>query len=182
MNAIKRNRFLAILALAMVVMIGGFTGLATFGSPATAGPEIIGDPNGSELRAIVQDADSVDRIIYIAPGVKTMADTTPVASDPDCSNAGTLHGAEVVLVGTMTGTNPTLAIKWQNSFDGGVTWNDVGTWTTINATTTPANQKQFVADQFGTTAVAYGDCWRSTYVFGGTGTVTANFQMTGIEK
>jgi hypothetical protein len=74
-------------------------------------------------------------------------------------------------------------VKWQNSIDGGTTWTDVGTWTTINATVTPASQSQTVADvSNNTTAVSYGDCWRATYTFGGTGTVTANIGIVGYEK
>lgn len=147
-----------------------------------AAPEVVGNPDGAEYRALVTENDETVRIVYFAAGVKTMANTTPVASDPVCGLFGDLHKAEVQLVGTMTGTAPTLAVKWQNSIDGGANWTDVGTWTTINATVTPATQSQTVADLVASTAVAFGDCWRATYTFGGTGTVTANISVTGIEK
>ncbi len=152
---------------------------------AYAGAEVVGNPDGSTVRALVGRQDgSVQRIVYFAAGVKTMATAnTPVASDPQCGLGGSLHKAEVQLVGTMGGTAPTLAIKWQNSIDGGANWNDVGTWTTINATVTPVSQSNTVSDIYNaSTAVAYGDCWRATYVFGGTGTVTANISIKGVEK
>lgn len=176
-----RRRYLGMTFLVMfALLVGSFF----FLDRAGAGPEIVGNPEGSTLRALVADGDRVDRIIYVAGGSKTMAGAdTPVAGETQCGIAGTLHEAEVRLTGTMAGTAPTLAIKWQNSMDGGTTWTDVGTWTTINATVTPAVQNQTVADIFNaTTAVAYGDCWRVTYTFGGTGTVTANFSVNGLSK
>ncbi len=166
--------------IALVVI--AFVALSPSGHDAAAGPVIEGNP-GATSRYLVADGTTVKRIVYVASGVKTMANTTPVASDPQCGNFGNLHKAEVVLNGTMAGTAPTLAIKWQNSLDGGTTWNDVGTWTTINATVTPAVQSQAVSDiSNATTAVAFGDCWRAQYTFGGTGTVTADFSIKGIEK
>lgn len=177
----NRRRYLSITLLVMfALMAGGFL----FMDRADAGPEVVGNPDGASFRALVAEGDRVDRIVYVSSGAKTMAGAdTPVAGDPKCGIAGTLHEAEVRLTGTMTGTAPTLAIKWQNSMDGGSTWTDVGTWTTINATVTPAVQNQTVADIFNaTTAVAYGDCWRVTYTFGGTGTVTANFSVNGLSK
>lgn len=176
---------LALLVLIPALVFGALIGayFTTTSSGVSAGPEIVGDPNGAGSRAIYADNNRVVRIEYFAAGAKTMANTTPVASDAFCGLNGNLHKAEVQLVGTMSGTNPTLAVKWQNSIDGGTNWTDVGTWTTINATTTPATQSQVVADiQNATTAVAYGDCWRATYVFGGTGTVTANISVKGVEK
>lgn len=178
----KRLALIIMLPALVLGLIAG-TFLATNSEGVSAGPEIVGDPSNSDTRAIYVDNERVVRIEYFPAGVKTMANTTPVASEPFCGLSGGLHKAEVQLVGTMSGTNPTLAVKWQNSIDGGANWTDVGTWTTINATTTPATQSQVVADiQNATTAVAYGDCWRATYVFGGTGTVTANISVKGIEK
>lgn len=179
----KRRRYLlpslGVLGILFAALFFGLTQL----SPASAGPQIVGDPEGSTLRALVGYSNGqTTRIVYFAAGAKTMADTTPVVSDAVCGQGGSLHKAEVVLTGTMAGTAPTLAVKWQNSIDG-TNWNDVGTWTTINATVTPAVQSQTVADvSNATTAVAFGDCWRASYVFGGTGTVIANISIKGVEK
>lgn len=134
-----------------------------------------------QLRALDQDGN-VQQLVYVTQGVKTMAGAnTPVSSDAACGLGNfEMFSAQVVLTGTMAGTAPTVAIKWQNSKDGGTTWADVGTWTTINATVTPAVQNQTVSDIWNaTTAVAYGDCWRAQYVFTGSGTVTANIGITG---
>lgn len=176
------RRFSALSGAAALLIAILFLGLGQIGNQAAAGPEVIGNPDGATARYLIGEGESVKRIVYVEAGVKTMANTTPVASDPFCGNFGDLHRADVVLVGTMAGTAPTLAIKWQNSIDGGAHWNDVGTWTQINSTVTPAAQSQTVADLRASTAVAYGDCWRATYTFGGTGTVTANFSISGIEK
>lgn len=153
-------------------------------SNALAGAEIVGNPHGASVRALIGRNDgSVQRVVYVPQAAYTMSDTTPVASQAQCFPGFTLHKAQVVLVGTMAGTAPTLAVKWQNSIDGGTTWTDVGTWTTINATVTPASQSQTVADVYNaSTAVSYGDCWRATYTFGGTGTVVANIGIVGYEK
>jgi hypothetical protein len=156
-------------------------------SDALAGVEQVGEAEGSNLRALLVNSNGserVNRIIYFAAGNHlTGGANTPVASGPLCGNqvAGDIHYAEVRLSGTMAGTAPTLAIKWQNSVDGGATWSDIGTWTTINATVTPAVQKQTVADIYGATAVVYGDCWRVTYTMTGTG-AAANFEIIGLEK
>lgn len=182
MNAIRHSRswkwFFTFLFVAAIA------GSMLFSQSSDAAPEIIGDPDNSNFRALIGEEGSVQRIVYFETDTYTMAGAnTPVASDPTCFVDGTLHQAKVVLTGTMTGTAPTLAIKWQNSIDGGTTWSDVGTWTTINATVTPASQSQTVADIYNaSTAVAYGDCWRATYTFGGTGTVTANFSIMGVDK
>jgi len=176
----KQHRWLTYTLIALLLV--GSLGIA-LARQAEAGPEIVGNPDGAETRALITDGESVRRIVYFAGGSKTMVGAnTPVASDPECGLYGNLHKAEVQLTGGMGGTNPTLAIKWQNSIDGGTTWTDVGTWTAINATVTPQTQTQTVADLAASTAVAFGDCWRATYVFGGTGTVTANFSVTGLEK
>lgn len=182
LKAMKSKFSLLILAFTLLVS-AGIVGLTNH---ADAGPEVIGNPNGANVRVLYAPAGGkVSRIQYFAGGSKTMAGAnTPVASDPVCGlGSFTLYQAQVQLTGTMTGTAPTLAIKWQNSIDGGTTWSDVGTWTTINATVTPATQNQTVSDVYSaSTAVAYGDCWRSTYTFGGSGTVTANFSVKGLAK
>lgn len=178
MNRKKFASFGLILAFAITAIFASLTQEPN----ASAGPEIIGNPNGAEYSAIISSGETVKKIMYFAAGVKTMANTTPVSSGPKCGMFGDLHSAEVRLVGTMGGTNPTLTVLWRNSKDGGLTWNNVGTWTTINATVTPLVQSQTVADLAASTAVAFGDCWDATYTFGGTGTVTANIQIYGLEK
>lgn len=183
----RLTNFWALLALSLLLILGGAFAYARLAPvhDAYAGAEIVGNPDGASMRALIAPAGGrVQRIVYVAAGSKTMANTTPVASDPVCGLGGyTLYRADVVLSGTMAGTNPTLTILWQNSIDGGTNWVNVGTWTTINATVTPASQSQVVSDVYNaTTAVAYGDCWRATYTWGGTGTVTANFSIKGAAK
>lgn len=179
----RLNRWSLVLICATVMV--GTIGLTQVVHPATAGPEIVGNPNSPDRLIVAPAANTkTKRIVYFNAGVKTMAGAnTPVASNPTCGLGDfTLYRADVELVGTMAGTAPTLAIKWQHSIDGGVNWKDVGTWTTINSTVTPASQSQVVADIVGSTAVVYGDCWRATYTMGGTGTVTANISIKGIAK
>lgn len=182
MTPYRKRLALIIMLPALILGLVAGTFFAIDSEGVNAGPQIVGDPDNSDTRAIFADNNRVVRIEYFAAGVKTMANTTPVASNAFCGLNGTTHRADVVLTGTMGGTNPTLTVKWQNSIDG-VNWTDVGTWTAINATTTPASQSQVVADiGNATTAVAYGDCWRAQYTFGGTGTVTANISIKGVEK
>lgn len=180
-ETLKKFRILLVVAI-LWAALGGIYILNPSGGEA--GPEIVGNPAGSNVRAIVSGgSDKVVRIVYFSSSTKTMAGAnTPVASSSYCRVAGTFHYAQVDLTGTMTGTNPTLTIKWQNSKDNGSTWNDVGSWTEINSTVTPASQSQTVADIAAATAVTYGDCWRALYTFAGTGTVTANFKITGMDK
>jgi len=170
----KPTRRFAYITLAIVMLLSiGFAKLTQV-EAGPSGPQY-------QLRALDQDG-TVRQLVYVSQGVKTMAGAnTPVSSTAACGlGSFEMFSAQVVLTGTMAGTAPTLALKWQNSKDGGVTWADVGTWTTINATVTPATQNQTVSDVWNnTTAVAYGDCWRVQYTFGGSGTVTANFGITG---
>lgn len=174
-----------VLYFAFVLML--LVGIGAGGAihQASAGPKVEGDTSLPDRVLMAPQGGKIQRIVYVATGSKTMAGAnTPVAGDAKCGQGSfTLYSAEVVLNGTMTGTAPTLAVKWQHSYDGGTTWHDVGTWTTVNATVTPAVQNQVVSDVYNsTTAVAYGDCWRATYTFGGSGTVTANFSITGFNK
>lgn len=82
---------------------------------------------------------------------------------------------QLTLTGTMTGTAPTLAVVIQHSIDEGTTWYTVDTFTSINATVTPAAQlKTQVKGIIANTPVTYGGCWRAVWTVGGTGTVTAN--------
>lgn len=178
-----RLRYL-VMALTLAFVIGVPAVPHFYGGQASA-VESVGDPNSPDRILYAPEGGKVARIVYVSGGTKTMAGAnTPVASDKICAQgAHTLYGAEIALSGTMTGTAPTVAFKWQHSFDNGTTWHDVGSWTTVNATVTPAVQNQMVSDIYNaTTAVAYGDCWRATYTFGGSGTVTANFSITGFNK
>jgi|GEM_PF-5520156 len=178
-----KNRFLVALTAFALLFAISFAGLSQFGTQASAGPIEVGQKDGATTRALIQDGSTVRKIIYVTSGVKTMANTTPVSSAPKCGVVGDLHSVQVVLNGTMSGTAPTLALQWQTSYDGGVTWVNVGTLTTINATVTPVTQRQVVSDiRNASTAVSYGDCFRFQYTFGGSGTVTANFAVTGLEK
>lgn len=170
----KPTRRFAYITLAIVMILS--VGFAHF-------TQVDASPQGPQyqIRALDQDG-RVNQLVFVTQGVKTMAGAdTPVASDAACGlGSFEMFTAQVVLTGTMTGTAPTLAVKWQTSRDGGTTWVDVGAWTTINATVTPAVQSQAVSDIWNaSTAVAYGDCWRATYTFGGSGTVTANIGITG---
>ncbi len=174
---VKHSKVIALLLL--VAMFGGIIGLSQFSeaNAGNGGPKI-------QLRAIDQTTGEVRELVFVDDGVKTpVGVNTPQASSTYCGLADfETFKAQVVLTGTLSGTAPTLAVKWQNSMDGGATWTDVGTWTTINATVTPATQSQTVSDVWNnTTAVAYGDCWRATYTFGGT-SPTGNFSIRGIAE
>ena len=196
---IRRNlRYLALVfSLLFVLAVGGVAHFSNQGADAYAGAVVSGDPNGAELRAVVSNGtDRVKHITYFKlESHATGGANTPVASGKVCNSelpSGVYHYANVAFQGTMAGTAPTLAIKWQNSKDGGNTWTDIGTWTTINATVTPASQSNTVADHpeevlmnantpVVTPAVVYGDCWRVTYTMTGTG-AAAVFSVTGMEK
>jgi hypothetical protein len=168
-----------------MLMVGGALVYANIARPgdAYAGASVSGQRDGADTRALitVNGSDKVQRIVYFKmENHLTGGANTPVASRAYCGIAGDLHYAEVKFTGTLTGSAPTLAIKWQNSKDNGDTWSDVGTWTTINATVTPAVQSQTVADLRASTAVVYGDCWRVTYTQGASG--AGNFSVIGLDK
>lgn len=182
----------ALIALLVLIVIGT-VGIVQHAGQTSASPvEVIGNPEGSSLRALVGSSNGqTQRIVYfVDPSdgvggslVTPVVTSTPLVSDAKCGlGLYSLHRSDVYLTGTMTGTNPTLAVKWQNSIDGGNTWVDVGTWTTINATVTPPSQSQAVSDLAATTAVAFGDCFRFQLQFGGTGAVGANLEIVGFEK
>lgn len=190
-----RKSFLISLIM-LFLILGGAIGLAAL-NPSTnayAGAAISGNKNGADTRALITSggSDKVSRIVYFKlENHLTGGANTPVASGAVCGMAGIYHYAEVQFTGTLTGSAPTLAIKWQNSKDNQATWTDVGTWTTINATVTPATQKQTVSDHpeevlmnantpVVTPAVMYGDCWRVTYTMGAAG--AGNFAIIGAEK
>jgi hypothetical protein len=178
----RRRLVLTVLFALMALGLGG----VQFAPHAQAGPEIVGNPDGASVRALyAPQGGKVKRIEYFAAGVQTpVGINTPVASDPVCGLGGyTVFRADAYLVGTMTGTAPTLAIQWQTSIDGGAHWTNIGTFTTINATVTPASQSQVVSDVYNsTTAVAQGDCFRVLKTYGGSGSVGANVAIVGIAK
>lgn len=181
-NSTKRILISAAILLALLGGLATHSALQPQGA-AFAGAEIEGNPENADMRALVSvnGNDRVKRIVYFRmDNHLTGGADTPVASGAICDLAGIYHYAEVKFTGTLTGSAPTLAIKWQNSKDNGVTWSDVGTWTQINSTVTPASQSQTVADLAASTAVVYGDCWRVTYTMGAGG--AGNFSVTGIEK
>lgn len=168
------RKHLAILYLvAAVVVLGGFLGVATYRSQANAAV-----PNEAP------QANSYQRIAYVAGGSKTMAGSgTVVAGEWKCGlGANSIYGAEVQFTGDVVGTNHTLDITWQNSWDRGTTTANVGTFPQINASAAAGTERQTVADIVGSTAVAFGECFRVNYALGGSGTVTANFKVNGIAK
>lgn len=201
MRYLLKSRLLTFL-VCMTFLVAGLLVVANYsGGDALAGASIQGDPAHSNTRALisVNGSSKVLKIVYFNSGSKTNPGAnTPVASGSTCSGSsglttsGTYHYAEVRLVGTLAGTNPTLTIKLQNSVDGGTVWSDVKTFTQINATTVPAVQTQVASDgpgySFwnGTTvatqaAAVYGDCWRVTYTYGGT-SASGSFSVIGIDK
>lgn len=186
--------FWSVFVLTLVLGAGGATAYARMAEPSHvefAGASIVGEPKGATDRALFvdQSGSSVKRVVFFAAGMQTPAvgANTPVVSSSFCGFAArTLFRADAYVVGTMAGTNPTLDIKWQHSIDGGTTWINVGTWTQLTNTsiTTPANvsQSQVVSDVWNnTTAVAYGDCWRATKTYTGTGP-GANVEVAGMAK
>lgn len=181
----RKYRNLTVTFLTLFMLVAGLVSYVALqpAGGAYAGVQTVGDANDANYRAIVASngTDRVKRIIYfkMEPHA-TGGANTPVPSSKVCEMAGMLHFAEVKLEGTLTGSAPTLVVKWQNSKDNGVTWSDVGTWTTINATVTPAAQSQTVSDIIASTAVVFGDCWRATYTMGAGGAGT--FSIIGLEK
>lgn len=89
--------------------------------------------------------------------------------------------AEVRLTGTMTGTNPTLAITWQSAIGPNDTYTTIDTFTTINATVTPAAQTHALTELPGavSTAVVYGDCMKMAWTIGGTDSPSALIDIVG---
>lgn len=169
------NRIRAYVLFAVLVLLGA---VGFVQARADAGPA-----NGETLyRAALIDGDTVVRSVpLLAQGTYTMANTTPVSGDTVCLPGDPdLFAARLTLIGTLTGSNPTLTVKLQSSDDGGKTWMDVGTsFAQINATTTPSGGVErvtFADNPTGglNTPVAWGNCFRVLYTFGGTGTVTGN--------
>lgn len=174
------------LVLLIPIMFGlSAIGANQFANQAAAGPEIVGNPDGATDRVLMAPAGkAAERIVYFAAGAQTpVGINTPVASDAVCKPNSTVQRIDAYLVGTMTGTAPTLTITSQHSLDGGTTWVTVGTWTVINATVTPVSQTNTFGDIYNaTTPVVYGDCWRVTKTYGGSGSVGGDVEIVGIAK
>lgn len=163
--------YVALTAALIMIMIALAGSLAAFG---------FGQSGGA-----VTNADRSERVAYVAAGAHPMVNTTPVSSSADCGHDGQLHLLQIVSTpGALGGSNPTLSIQWQNSVDRGVTWQNVGSAVTANATATvPAYTAIKVSDLAASTAQVFGDCWRVTYVYAGSAaTTTASFRADGIEK
>lgn len=174
-----RHSFRVCLLAILVLTVGGLYAGGSIGRDANAAPGGVVD------RAIVRDITGAQHITYFSQTAKTpVGVNTPISSSAWCAPAGSTYtkfAAQVVLQGTLTGTNPTAAVTWQHSYDGGTTWITVGSFTTINATVTPAAQTQQVSDVAASTAIIYGDCWRAQLTFGGT-SPGGNIGVTGYVK
>lgn len=73
--------------------------------------------------------------------------------------------AAELVVSAASGTTPTLDVTLQHSIDGGTTWFTVVAFT---QKTTTGSELKTQAEVEGSSAVEYGDCWRVSYVIGGT--------------
>jgi hypothetical protein len=193
---VHRYRPLVLSLMMFLMLMGGMVTAVTreHTTDVYAGIATSGDQADANFRALITSngTDRVKRVVYfkLEPHA-TGGANTPVASGKVCDLAGTEHFAQVAFSGTLAGSAPTLVVKWQNSKDNGATWTDVGTWTTINATVTPATQSQSVGDlvsmpyfngttTVNSTATIYGDCWRATYTMGAAGAGT--FSIVGMDK
>lgn len=171
--------FAVIASLSVPMLIGGGT------HDAYAGAEVIGNPNGATDKVVYAPAGrTAKRVVYFNAGAQTpVGISTPVNSDTFCDAGSTVQRIDAYLVGTMTGTAPTLTIAAYHSLDGGTTWISAGTWTVINATVTPASQTNTFGDVYNaTTPTVYGDCWKVTKTYGGSGSVGANVEIVGLAK
>lgn len=192
----KANVLLLIFMLALAGMTGYARVAPTQTVDAAAGAKVVGGLDSGNVRAILAPTNGQGKRVIYFNGVVTPSGgtTTPVVARASCGwSEQTAFRADAYLTGTMTGTNPTAAIKWQYSLDAGKVgasaahWIDVGTWTTINATVTPASQSNIVYSHDTvivpittpqvTPAALYGDCWRAEVTFGGTGAVGANLTI-----
>lgn len=201
----RKRRFLnfwatlATFLVVLAILLGGLTAYArvapTYHADAAAGAQVVGSLDTGNVRAVLAPTNSQPkRVIYFDGVVRpTGGTTTPVVSRESCGwNEQTAFRMDAYLSGTMTGTNPTAAILWEYSLDEGDTWISVGTWTTINATVTPASQSNIVYDHDTvvvpittpqvTPATLYGDCWRAVVTFGGTGAVGATLTLVQYGK
>lgn len=154
----------------------------SFGFSAAVNPTIHTSaapvPKGADYRILAQDGSS-RKTVYLA---STAISATGTGSSICGLGNFDLHSAQLTLSGTPAGTNPVFTFTWQHSIDGGTTWYTVDTFTAINATVTPAAQLKTVSDvKNASTAVAYGDCFRVSYVVSGTNP-SATFQVVGYDQ
>jgi hypothetical protein len=112
--------------------------------------------------------------------VAQTAHTGSGASDAVCDNGKFTQWSTQMTLGTTpfagAPTAPAMAVVVQHSIDGGSHWFTANTFTTVNATVTPAaqlvtNMSGIISD----TPTAYGRCWRVAWTASGTGTITADF-------
>jgi hypothetical protein len=175
---INPSRIVALVSILVLALSFGWAQLR-----ADAGP---GQPQ-EQFRAAAITADGhIQRAVLLAQGVKSMPNTTPQAGSTVCINGdASRFAAQLTLSGTMTGTNPVVTVVLQHSIDGGVTWRSVGSsFAAINSTVTPAAAREDVAfsDVAASTAVVWGNCFRTLTTWAGTGTVTANLGVALIAK
>lgn len=189
--------FWSIFLLTLLLVGGGavvYSQLAPSQADAYAGAEVVGNPDGATDALFIGQGNDLKRVYFFNGTVRPSGGTTtPVVSRDFCGfGPFTVFRADAYLSGTMTGTAPTVSIKWRHSIDQGAHWTDVGTWTTINATVTPASQTNLVNDHDAvviplttpviTPAAIYGDCWDAVLTFGGTGAVGANLEVVMVGK
>lgn len=154
----------------------------SFGFSAAVNPTIHTSaapvPEGATHRILMQEGEARS-VVYLE---QVAVSATGVGQTVCGVAAFDLHSAQLKLVGTPAGTNPVFTFTWQHSIDGGTTWNTVDTFTAINATVTPAAQLKTVSDiKNASTAVAYGDCMRISYVVSGTNP-SATFEVVGYSQ
>jgi hypothetical protein len=172
----RTSRILALFAVALMMLSAVVW--AQFRADAAPSHQ----PEQSAVAAINQGGH-VDHRVLIPQGNYTMANTTPVSGSAICIDGDpNRFAAQLTLTGTMAGTAPTLAVVLQHSIDGGTTWITLNTFTTINATVTPANQYVQWADVPASTAIVFGDCYRYQYTFGGSAGVAVNIAMAMLAK
>ena len=169
-----------ILSLTLIVALFGVVlGVQQFSG--TAAPQ----SKETQYRAVAIDENSSVRNVVLLDGPVTGSDTTPVAGESVClSGDADLYAARLTLTGTLAGTAPVLTVQLQSSDDGGTTWTQVGSsFAAINATTTPTAGKERVtfADSASggiNTPVAYGNCFRVQYTWGGTGDLSGDVSVS----
>jgi hypothetical protein len=158
-----KQRIIAIFMLGLVVALAGLTFAARGDAAPNAAPTDVGG-QGSEITLVAQAN-------HVGSG----------ASDWKCDEGQfTNFITEVTISGTMTGTNPTDALVLQHSIDHGTSVaGNVTSFTTINATVTPAVQTdtRISGVVIANTPVAYGRCWRVVWTAGGTGSPALNFAV-----
>lgn len=165
----KRRIFaLALSALMLLAMLG-----ISFADRTDAAPI----PKNATHRIVMQDGGARE-VVYL----EQVAVSATGSGSAVCGlGKYDLHSFQLKLVGTPAGTNPTFAFVMQHSIDGGTTWHTAYTFTTINATVTPAAQLASVADVKATAANAYGDCIKVAYTLGGTDP-SATFEVVGYSQ